>query len=131
MVVLKDVERFDDILAATLDAGVNVIHGLSFQNTQLRRHRDKARELALISAREKAVAMSKTLGVNIDKVLHIRENHNNWSYGHSSWWGGASRWSRQTQNTVQNLGGGESGSDNIALGQVSISASVSVEFGLK
>src|SRR5262249_16460827 len=53
---LRDVAKFDAVLTSALSAGANVVHGVQFATTELRKHRDKAREMAMKAAEEKAVA---------------------------------------------------------------------------
>ena len=44
------------------DGGVNYVHGVEFRTTELRKHKDTARALAVKAAREKATAMAGELG---------------------------------------------------------------------
>ena len=86
------------------------------------------------AAKEKAEKMASALGQTIGDPLQISEG-----YGGSDWWyynswsgWGYGRSNMMSQNVVQNI---PSGSDNIsetiALGKISIKASVSVTFELK
>jgi uncharacterized protein YggE len=132
VITQKDVTRFEELLSRALEAGVNYVHGVDFRTTELRKYRDQARSLALQAAQEKALAMSKELGQSIGQPVNIREDYNRWSYPWNSWWGG-SYGSQMAQNVVQNAGGAaplESDS-GIALGQIAIDASVTVDFELK
>jgi uncharacterized protein YggE len=54
VVTLRDVDKFEPLLSSFLDAGANYVHGIQFRTTELRKHRDKARSLAINAAREKA-----------------------------------------------------------------------------
>jgi len=132
VITQKDVTHFEELLSRTLEAGVNYVHGVDFRTTELRKYRDQARALAIQAAQEKATAMSKELGQSIGQPLNIREDYNRWWYPWSSWWG-SSYGSQMAQNVVQNAGGESplESDTGIALGQVAISASVTVDFELK
>ena len=132
VITLKDVTRFEELLSRALEGGANYVHGVDFRTTELRKYRDQARSLALQAAQEKALAMSKELGQSIGQPLNIREDYNRWSYPWNSWWGG-SYGGQMTQNVVQNAGGAASleSDSGIALGQIAVDASVTVDFELK
>ena len=128
--VLRDVSRFEGLLGAALEAGANYVHGVQFRTTELRRHRDEARALALRAAKEKAEAMAAELGQKVGRPLSIQEDWAGWWSPYASWWGG--RWGQgMTQNVVQSQGGGgPSGEGTVALGQIEVTARVTVSFEL-
>lgn len=134
VVTLTDAATVEALLTDVLQAGVNYIHGIDFQTTELRKLRDQARELALKAAREKASAMAAVLGQSIGAPIQINETYGGlpWSYWSGwSWWG-STRGQMMSQNVAQNVQGapGELG-DTIALGKIGIRASVGVTFELK
>jgi uncharacterized protein YggE len=129
---LRDVSKFEDVLGRSLAAGANYIHGVDFHTTELRKHRDRARSMAIQAAREKAIALAAELGQKVGRPRSISEGGSGWYSGYGSWWG--SRWGGgyAAQNVVQNAGPGSSSDDGpLALGQVSVRASVSVTFELE
>jgi uncharacterized protein YggE len=132
VITQKDVTRFEELLSRALEAGVNYVHNIDFRTTELRKYRDQARALALQAAQEKATAMGKQLGQSIGQPLKILENYNTWWYPWSSWWGGSYA-SQTAQNVVQNAGGENpiESDTGISLGQIAVSASVTVDFELK
>jgi uncharacterized protein YggE len=122
--------KFDALLSGMLETGVNYVHGVDFRTSELRKHKDEARALALKAAQEKALAMAGELDQEIGEPISIREEYSNWWSGYSSWWGYGG--SSQMQNVVQNTQGTQPDSENaVALGLISVSAAVSVEFRLK
>ena len=129
-ITLRDVSKFEDILGRSLAAGANYIQGVDFHTTELRKHRDRARSMAIQAAREKAIALAAELGQKVGKPRSISEGGSGWYSGYG-WWG--SRWgSYAAQNVVQNAAPGSSSDDGpLALGQVSVRASVSVTFELE
>lgn len=128
---LKDISKFESLLSRTLEAGANYVHGIQFRTTELRKHRDRARALAIRAAREKANDLAKELGQKIGKPHTVREDRAGWWYPYNAWWGGRSG-RMMAQNVVQDYGFTSStGESSIALGQVSVNAKVTVSFELK
>lgn len=128
VVTLRDLDRFEDLLASSLEAGVNYVHGIQFRTTELRKYRDEARALAIRAAREKAEAMAGELGQEVGEPRQITEEQSGWWSGYNSWWG--SRWgSGMAQNVIQEMGtGGMPADGSLAPGQINVNARVSVTF---
>jgi uncharacterized protein YggE len=134
VITLKDLTQFEDLLSATLEAGVNYVHGIDFRTSELRKYRDQARDLAIQAAKEKAQAMAARLGQTVGDPLTIEEANIYWYSPYSSYWsygGGA-----MSQNVVQNApssAAGELGQSDEAMapGQIAVGATVNVEFVLK
>jgi uncharacterized protein YggE len=124
---LTKVELFERILTGLLNMGVTTVHGIEFRTSQLRKHRDQARTLAIRAAREKADALAAELEVKRGKVYSI--NAQDWGgWSSPGGWGGGYG-SAMAQNVVQSSGGGDDSTDGtLSLGQISISASVNVSF---
>jgi uncharacterized protein YggE len=122
-IVLKDFSRFDDLLSDVIKLGVTRVSDVSFHTSQLRKHRDQARALAIKAAREKALAMTQEIGQTIGKAYSIQEE--------ASFSNRASRDSRFSQNVVTEISGSYSDLESsIAPGQISITARVVVSFEL-
>lgn len=130
VITLRDLTKFEDLLAASLESGVNYVHGIQFRTTELRKHRDSARALAIGAAREKAVALAGELGQTIGDPQSIREEQSGWWSSYNAWWG--SRWgSGMAQNVIQEAGAGAiAGEGSVAPGQISVKACVSATFEL-
>lgn len=132
VVTLKEINKFESLLTAALEAGANNVQGVQFRTTELRQYRDQARALAIKAAQEKATALAKELGQTVGQPLKIEEQQSNWW----AWYGG--RWSGGfsgaiTQNVIQNAGGGglTSEESTIAPGQITVNARVTVVFELE
>ena len=130
VITLRDLDKFEDLLADALEAGVNYVHGIQFRTTELRKHRDEARALAIRAAKEKAVALAGELDQEVGDPKMIQEVQNSWWSGYNSWWG--SRWGNgMTQNVIQEMGAADlTGDAGLAPGQIAITARVSVTFQL-
>lgn len=122
VITLKDISKFERLLTELLEAGVNHVHGVQFRTNDLRKHRDRARALAVAAAREKAAALATDLNRGVGKAHTISEGGYGY-YGFSA---------NSSQNVSQNTGGGsyDEGSA-VALGQIKVSASVTVSFELQ
>jgi uncharacterized protein YggE len=129
-ITLRDLEKFEDLLADVLEAGVNYVHGIQFRTTELREHRDEARALAIRAAKEKAEALAGELGQEVGDPILIQEVQSSWWSGYNSWWG--STWGNgMSQNVIQEIGTGALvGDGSLAPGQISVTARVSVTFQL-
>lgn len=127
-ITLKDISKYDALLSAAIEAGANEVSGVDFQTSELRKHRDRARALAIQAAKEKATDLAGALGQGIGKPTDIQESNSSWWYWGRSGRGGA----QATQNNFQEASSGDEPSmdGTIALGQISVTANVSVTFEL-
>ncbi len=130
VLTLRDLSKFEDLLADALDAGVNYVHGIEFRTTELRKHRDEARALAIQAAQEKAGALAQELGQGVGDPLTIQEVQTGWYSGYNAWWG--SRWGGgMSQNVIQEMGTDAAAVlGSLAPGQINVNARVSVSFEL-
>jgi uncharacterized protein len=121
-VKLKDVSKFEKVIADALKLGTNYVRGINFQTSELRKHRDQARLMAIRAAKEKAVAMAGELGQKIGKPITINENGGNVYPMYKN---------ARMMNTMVSDGAEGSSAEVIALGEIEIKASVSVTFELE
>ena len=129
VITLRDLSRFETLLTSALNEGANYVHGVRFQTTELRQHRDKARALAIKAAREKAVALAGELGQKIGRPHSIQEGQAGWDSGYASWRGAAG--GMMAQNVMQNAEGDSDSDATIAPGQIRVTAKVTVSFELE
>jgi uncharacterized protein YggE len=131
VITIDKVELFEDFLGKALTTGANYVLGIDFQTTELRKHRDEARKLAIRAAKEKAIDLAGELGQKIGKPCKIVEIGNGWYSSYGSAWGRGWR-SGMSQNIVQSFGGDSySGEVTVALGQINVKANVTVTFELE
>lgn len=123
---LGDISKFESLYSDLLGAGANYVQGIEFRTTDLRKYRDQARALAVQAAREKAEALAGGAGQAIGRVKMIHEDASSWYGSYSSWWSGSGS---MVQNVVQNQGGGNFNPEGtLAPGQISVTASLTVEY---
>lgn len=131
--VVRDIQRLEDVLSAAVDAGATHIHGVELETTKLREFRDQARALAVQAATAKARDMAAAAGMSvIGGPTHISSAQ----YGARSWYGsgwGGRHGGMMTQNVV--IDGGDSGTGSaqgaLGLGRISVTATVSIQFRIQ
>ncbi len=121
-VTVKDLSKFQPLFEELLAAGVTEIDKVEFQTTKLREFKDKARDMAMKAAKEKATAMAASIGQTVGKALKITEGTNRVSYLSSN----------VSSNTVSFELGQPSGVSSVTSsyspGVISVDAEVSVTF---
>ena len=129
-VKLRRVSDYDAALTGVLKHGATHVHGIEFRTTELRKHRDAARKLAIKAAKEKATALAADLDVKVGRVMSISEN--SWGGTFSGSYYGGSSGGYGGQNVSQSAGNGnpdESGT--LSVGLISIGADVTLTFVLE
>jgi uncharacterized protein YggE len=120
---LRDISRFDSLLSDVLKAGVTKLSNVEFRNSEIRKHRDQARVMAIKAAQAKAYMLAKEINQSVGPAYSITEE------------GAAPRYasSNYTQNVSTVISGDLSSSDSsaIAPGLISVSAQVIVKFRLQ
>jgi len=117
---LREIARFDELLADVLKAGITSLSNLQFLDSQVRKHRDEARRMAIRAAKEKATLLAGEIGQSIGPAYAISENTTD--YGRAS---------TTLQNYVSTQTGEASDTESaIATGSISITVQVTVRFRL-
>lgn len=117
-IVLRDVSKAEDLLGEIFKSGITRISNVEFRITDSRKYRDQARAMAMKAAQEKATAMAAQIGQSIGKAYSISEE-------------GFSNPSAMSNNIRGVVGSDSDAGGTIALGQISITARVTVSFELK
>lgn len=129
-VVLRDVAKFEALVEKLIAAGVNEINSIDFRTTELRKHKDAARRLAVTAAREKAADMAAVLGERIGRPLRIEEQASSgWHYAGAGWF--AKGAAPSMLNQVVEASGEGVDLATMALGQITVNAQVTVSFELQ
>ena len=130
VITLRDVDRMEETLAAAVDAGATHIHGVNFETTELRKYRDQARALAVKGATEKARDMAAAAGLKVgEKPVGISsQSFGGRSWYGNGWYGGRGGMSAQNVSVAMDGPGGGGPEGTVALGRISVTASVSLTF---
>lgn len=73
MVRLQDITKFENLFSEIVKIGVTEVNSVTFQSSQLRKHKDQARAMAMKAAKEKATALAAEIGQTIGKAVSIEE----------------------------------------------------------
>jgi len=121
-IILQDVSKAEDLLADIFKSGVSNIQNVYFRTSQMRKYKDQARAMAIKAAQEKAFALTKEIGQSIGKAYSITEEAPT-TYAYSQ---------NRSSNYIGSAGDTSSSEEStIALGQISVTAQVTVSFELK
>jgi uncharacterized protein YggE len=119
---IRNTDQFEAILKSLLEAGADNVNGIRFGTTESSKYKDQARVLAIRAAKEKAVMLAKELGQHVGKPLNIKEE----TFSPFNIKTGDIGWS----NGLVDYNTGSKTGETFALGQMVISASITVEFEL-
>ncbi|MCK4944753.1 MAG: SIMPL domain-containing protein [Alphaproteobacteria bacterium] len=134
---LNDPSKYEALITKSLELGVTQINNIQFITTELRKHRDKARELAAKASQEKAQAVAGTLGMKVGKPMSINTQNYysfHWNRGSQRSRGNYGGQNTMTHNSMMEHAPSSSSGDasgELALGQISISAKVNVTYELE
>lgn len=115
---LREIARFDEMLADILKAGITRLSNLEFRDSQIRKHRDEARRMAMRAAQEKARLLAGEIGQSIGPAYSITETTRDYA-------------PRTMQNAVSEAEGSTDSESALAPGTLSITAQVTVRFRLQ
>lgn len=121
IVRLTDITRFEEFFDEVLKTGLSEVSSIRFETSKLRENKDKARELAMKAAKEKAAAMATAVGQSIGKAVKVIEGN----IGDQSF-----RVSGLTSNSVVPLGNFSESLATFAAGAITVDAQVTVSFAL-
>jgi uncharacterized protein YggE len=115
---LREIPRFEELLADVLKAGITRLSNLQFRDSQLRKHRDEARRMAIRAAQEKATLLAREINQSIGPAYSITETSTEY------------RPSATVQNVSTTFGDAAEGDSALAPGTISVTAQVTVRFRL-
>ena len=129
-ILLKDISRFEGLLADLVAVGVSDLSGVTFRSSRMRTHMDDARSLAMKAAREKAAALAAEVGQKIGKAINITEVGLTVSAAYEDDDGNSTSNVSNSSRFVETTGGVSDNQGTIAPGMISIIARVKVTFEL-
>jgi len=117
---LREVSQSEELLSELIESGVSRINGVRFQTSEMRKFRDQARAMAIKAAQEKATALTAQIGQSIGKAYSIEEDAPS----------RISSMANFSQNAMSSGGEATDSEGTLALGQIKVSARVTVKFEL-
>jgi len=119
-VTIKNVNRFDEILTGIYKTGANRVDGIEYRTSELQKHREQARKLAIQAAKQKATALTTELGAKVGRVYNINEIP---AEGYPS-----PIYRSRAANKMMEASAADAAGPTISVGQITVSASVEVSF---
>lgn len=121
------IDGLGDILAQSVDAGINNIQSITYQSSDYDKAYAEALKLAVASAKEKADVLAEAGGCHIGGVASIRENS---SYSEARYTDNALASKMSSMATTEELMADYSSAD-IMPGEVDIEVNITVEYYLQ
>jgi hypothetical protein len=72
-VKLRDLEKYDDLIAAAMESGANELQGAAFSLSTIKGVEQEARRRAVDDAKEKAQLLAKSAGASLGRIHSIAE----------------------------------------------------------
>jgi len=119
-VTLKDLSKYDEIMAGLNESGVNNINGVEFKSSKMEEYEREARKKAMLNAKQKATDYVSVLNQKIGKALLISDN-SQVSYPQPMYKGGMMAMAAEDSSPRETL----------AVGEIEIDANVTVTFVLE
>lgn len=129
VITLKDLSKFERLISDVLNQGVNYVHGIQFQTSEVEKYKEQARLEAIRKAREKAQMLAQALDMEIGAPTSIYENQTSWWSWNNNYWGYS--WAEMSSCAGYYCDVSGQTQSPMAPGQISISASITVSFELK
>lgn len=120
-IIVRDLNKYDELMEGLVSQGINRIDNVVFQSSKLAQYESEARKLAMKEAKHKAEDYVSVLGQKIGKAITI--NDNSQAY-----------YPQPVYARFKTMGAMESDSavkETLAVGEITITANVSVNFVLE
>jgi uncharacterized protein len=72
-IVINSLAQLEEVVSGIIEAGANQIAPIEFQTSELKNLRERARQLAIEAAKEKALTYSQAAGASLGRVIHIQD----------------------------------------------------------
>ena len=118
-VLVKKADKFDEMLSGVFKAGANRVDGIEFRTSELKKHREQARKLAVQAAKEKATQLTGELGTKVGRVYAISESTSGGNFPMPY---------RGVMNQMREAASMDAGGATIAAGQITVSSTVEASF---
>lgn len=116
-ILVKDLSKYDALMEGLVDSGINNIGNIDFQSSKIEMHKSEARKLAIQNAKAKAQDYVGALGQKIGFAYTIVDNSQD-NYPRP-------RYEMMAINMADKSFGGN---ETLAVGEIEVTANVSVSF---
>ncbi|WP_125723755.1 SIMPL domain-containing protein [Flavobacterium ustbae] len=118
-IVVKDLAKYDELMEGLVQQGINRIDRVSFESSKLTQYQSEARKLAMKDAKTKAEEYVSVLGQKVGKAFTISDN--------SQVYHPQPVYAAMRMKAADSM---ESSNETLAIGEIEITANVSVSFVL-
>lgn len=73
-ITLKDLKKYDELISGLVEQGITNISGVEFQSSKIEEHKTEARKQAVVDAKKRAEDYVSVLGQKVGKALAISES---------------------------------------------------------
>ncbi len=119
-IVIKDLTKYDELMEGLVQQGINRIDRVSFESSKLAQYESEARKLAMKDAKVKAEEYVSVLGQKVGKAFTISDN--------SQVYRPQPMYAAMRMKEADAMGGASN--ETLAIGEIEITANVSVSFML-
>ncbi|MXO06777.1 SIMPL domain-containing protein [Flavobacterium sp. HBTb2-11-1] len=119
-IVVKDLTKYDELMEGLVQQGINRIDKVSFESSKLAQYESEARKLAMKDAKVKAEEYVSVLGQKVGKAFTISDN--------SQVYRPQPMYAAMRMKEADAMGGASN--ETLAIGEIEITANVSVSFML-
>lgn len=119
-ILLKDLSKYDELMEGLVGEGINRIDNVTFQSSKLAQYQSEARKLAMKEAKLKAEDYVSVLGQKIGKAITISDNSQ--TYYPQPVYGAMKTMAMDSEAAPR---------ETLAIGEINITANVSVNFILE
>jgi uncharacterized protein YggE len=119
-IVLKDLSKYDELMEGLVDEGINRIDNVTFQSSKLAQYQSEARKLAMKEAKLKAEDYVSVLGQKVGRAMTISDNS-------QTYYPQPIRYAAMKME----MSDAQAPRETLAVGEINITANVSVSFILE
>ncbi|WP_166923465.1 SIMPL domain-containing protein [Flavobacterium poyangense] len=120
-IVLKDLSKYDEVMEGLVQQGINRLDNVSFESSKLAQLESEARKLAIKDAKAKAEDYVSVLGQKVGKAINISDN--------SQIYRPQPMYAAMRMKESSDAAGASN--ETLAIGEIEITANVSVSFILE
>lgn len=118
-ILMKDLNLYDGVMEGLVDSGINRINTVEFRSSKLELHQSEARKLAMKEAKLKAEDYVSVLGQKVGKAFTINDN-TQVDYPRPMMY--------EMKSAMADASAGGAPRETLAIGEINITANVSVSF---
>ncbi|WP_035672075.1 SIMPL domain-containing protein [Flavobacterium sp. 83] len=119
-ILLKDLSKYDELMEGLVDEGINRIDNVTFQSSKMAQYQSEARKLAMKEAKLKAEDYVSVLGQKVGRAMTISDNS-------QTYYPQPIRYAAMKME----MSDAQAPRETLAVGEINITANVSVSFILE